>query len=478
MNPSTRASALLLASGLAACGGSSSGGPPEGAPNVVLVSIDSLRADHLGCYGHGFPTSPTIDALAADGARFEEAVSTTSWTLPAHAALFTGLYDTAHGLVDNGQRLAEEHSTLAEAFQAAGWQTAGFFGGPYLHPTFGLAQGFDVYQSCMTTLPDELEDEAVRDESRARKGRSHEDITGPRTLEEVERWSASAGDEPFFLFVHLWDVHYDFIAPPKYVELFDPGYTGRLTGVDFMGNNKIHKRMPPRELQHLKALYDAEIRYTDEILGKILTALERDGRMENTIVVVTADHGEEFLEHAGKGHQRTLYDEVLRVPLIFHWNGRFKDEDGRGRSIPQQVRLIDVMPTLLTLAGVERQPRVIGQDLTPLLLGEAAPETPALCELLVDQRVARVLRTREFKTIRLGSGAEERVSGFDLASDPRELAPLRAKERATQQGLEVLERELQRAQSFRVGTSNEVDVDPEVLERLRNLGYIGDDGSR
>ena len=124
-------------------------------PDIILISIDSLRPDHLGCYGYRQPTSPTIDNLAGDGVRFENAISTTSWTLPAHAALFTGLYDSAHGLIAAGLRLADANVTLAEVLSQAGYQTAGFFGGPYLHPTFGLDQGFQTYQSCMTTLPDD-----------------------------------------------------------------------------------------------------------------------------------------------------------------------------------------------------------------------------------------------------------------------------------------------------------------------------------
>jgi hypothetical protein len=140
--------------------------PASSKPNIVLVSIDSLRADHLGSYGYARDTSPFLDRLAREGTRFENAISTTSWTLPAHAAMFTGLQGSVHGLVDNGLRLADGHLTLAEILRREGYGTAGFFGGPYLHPTFGVAQGFDVYESCMTTIADDTGDADVRSSAR------------------------------------------------------------------------------------------------------------------------------------------------------------------------------------------------------------------------------------------------------------------------------------------------------------------------
>ncbi|MCC6409508.1 MAG: sulfatase-like hydrolase/transferase, partial [Planctomycetes bacterium] len=161
-------------------------------PSIVLISIDSLRPDHLGCYGYAPPTSPTIDAVAAEGVRFESAVSTTSWTLPSHAAMFTGLFDSAHGLFENGLALSPEHQTLAELLKSEGYQTAGFFGGPYLHPTYGLDQGFEHYQSCMTQLPDDLTGDQIRESSRAHFGPSHRDITSPRTVDEVRKWLKDA----------------------------------------------------------------------------------------------------------------------------------------------------------------------------------------------------------------------------------------------------------------------------------------------
>ncbi len=472
--------ALAVCPFIGTCGGGGAGGggerqAPSGAPNVVLVSIDSLRFDHLSCYGYSKETSPVIDRLAAEGVRFDQAVSTTSWTLPAHAALFTGLYDSSHGLVDNNLRLSEDHVTLAEVLRQNGWRTAGFFGGPYLHPTFGLGQGFESYQSCMTTLPDTLEEQAVRDQSRSKQAKSHADVTGPRTLEEVRKWLGaslpSGASQPFFLFLHLWDVHYDFLPPRQYVDLFDPGYDGPLTGKDFMTDPLITPKMSVRDFEHLLALYDAEIRFADEILGQILAELERREAAENTLIVITADHGEEFFEHKGKGHQRTLYDEVVRIPLVFHWKGRFGAKDGKPRTVAQQVRIIDIMPTVLTLCGIDRRPAMQGSDLTPLLLGGELPEEPALCELLVDGRQARALRTSTLKAVY--ADPNKPGAGFFLDADPKELAPVGAEVPRVAEGLARLERERESAAAARGAGAEATRVDPALLDQLRQLGYVG-----
>ena len=436
-------------------------------PNIILVSIDSLRPDHLGCYGYPHPTSPTIDRLAADGVRFETAISTTSWTLPAHAAMFTGLFDSTHGLVDNGLRLKDQHTTLAEALAQAGYRTAGFFGGPYLHPAFGLAQGFETYQSCMTQIPDELPDEALRNESRARMGASHADVTGPRTEQEVERWLQATDDDdrPFFLFLHLWDVHYDFIAPQEYVLMFDPDYEGDLDGVGFMQNPRIVRGMDRRDRKHLLALYDAEIRFTDDSLGRILDGLEARGELEDTLVVITADHGEEFLDHGGKGHQHTLYDELIRVPMIFSWPGRFEPA-----VVEDQVRTVDIMPTLLSVAGLRRQPKMQGRSLLPLLTGGSLEPADAFSELLVDGRSFRALRTLEWKWVDPGEGLP---AAFDLTEDPNERRPIMAEE-SVRIGKVRLRNLARTCLEFRseVGGVEEIELDEEMLKRLGDLGYL------
>ncbi len=465
MPPPALLAALLLALGAVSCERWGRGARPD----IVLVSIDSLRADHLGSYGYARDTSPTMDRLAAEGARFVHAVSTTSWTLPAHAALFTGLYDATHGLTVDGRRLADEHVTLAEVLRDAGYQTAGFFGGPYLHPAFGLAQGFAVYQSCMTGFPDDLPDAQMRVQALAGFGSSHADVTGPRLLEEVQRWLATLGPEPFFVFLHMWDVHYDYIPPPGYAERFDPDYRGTLSGAGFVRNPAIHAGMAPRDLEHLVALYDGEIRYTDEVLGKILDELDRSGRLARALVVVTADHGEEFFEHGNRAHRNTLFDEVVRVPLVVRWPGRIEP----GRVIEDQVRLVDLLPTVLGLADVELPVAVQGRNLTPLLRGESLPAEPALLELRAAARPLQGLRSLESKLVSDGRG---RVTLFDLERDPRETHAIRPRGEGLAAARSELERAIEGALTFRDGLASRgavrTPMDREMLERLEALGYI------
>jgi choline-sulfatase len=449
-----------------------SGADRAGAPDIVLVSIDSLRPDHLGSYGYDRPTSPTMDRLAAGGARFATAMSTTSWTLPAHAALFTGLYDSTHGLVDNGLELDPQHLTLAEVLRDAGYQTAGFYGGPYLHPVFGLGQGFDVYRSCMTRLDGDLSEAELRDGARKPIQASHADVTGPRTRDEFRSWLEAADERPAFVFLHLWDVHFDYIPPRRYVELFDPDYSGALDATSLMTNAGISADMDARDLEHLVALYDGEIRFTDDMLGEILTALGSRGRLENTLIVITADHGEEFFEHGSKGHQRTLFDEVARVPLIFHLPGVIE----AGRVIEEQVRIIDVMPSVLALAGVAAPPGLQGRDLGHALRGLGLAPRPALLELLVDGREIRALRSEHRKLISLGG---RDFPFFDLAADPGEARRLasegwgfdRARAALREQERDALA--LRKRRGF--GALAVGGVDQQVTERLKALGYVEPD---
>jgi arylsulfatase A-like enzyme len=367
--------------------------------------------------------------------------------------MLTGLCDSTHGLVDNGLRLAEGVRTLAEAFRDAGWRTAGFFGGPYLDPTYGFGKGFEVYQSCMNPAAES----------------SHGDVTGPRTVEAVTRWldaGAAAKDErPIFLFVHLWDVHYDYIPPPGYAERFDPDYAGHLDARDLPNNPAISPRMEPRDLEHLIALYDGEIAFTDENLARILGELDRRDRLRDALVVVTADHGEEFFEHGGKGHQKSLFDEVVRVPLIFRWPGHLSS----GSSVRDQVQLIDLMPTLLALAGIRDRPPTQGRDLGPLLRGESMAPAPALLELLVDRNDVRALRTREEKTI---SWRQVGASGhYDLVRDPGELRPVSVKSPELTRGLLELDRAIQEAATFPGPRAVRSSVGADLQRRLGILGY-------
>jgi len=315
--------------------------------NVILISIDSLRADHLGVYGYRRPTSPTLDALAASGLVFDRAYSTTSWTLPAHTAMFTGLDDRAHGVRHHKTKVAAEIPILAEELAEHGVNTIGFYSGPYLHPTFGLGRGFEQYWNSSSVLP--------KDANRA-VGLTHyaslKDVTNPIILANVRKWLAGGGPigERNFIFIHMWDVHYAYIPPERYLQIFDPDYEGSIDGTVFH-NKAVRDGMPPRDLEHLIARYDGEIRYTDDTVREILDLLEAKGLLASAAVIVVADHGDEFFEHHGKGHHRTLFEEVLHVPLIIHIPGRAPTQP----RIDKIVSLIDIYPTACGLLDVPCQ---------------------------------------------------------------------------------------------------------------------------
>jgi arylsulfatase len=446
---------LLLILAAAGCGAPA----PE---HIVLVSIDSLRADHLGAYGYPRDTSPHIDALARQGVLFERALSSTSWTLPAHAALFTGVSDGVHGVQRADQALGSGLPTLAERLREAGYATGAVVSGPFLDPKFGLHRGFDEYLNCMSFLDDDF---------RPRSGprfnlhlASHRDVTGPCVVRQARTWLLRNRARRGFLFLHFFDVHYDYAPPPGYAERFDPDYAGGLDATRFAHNPAIHPDMGRRDLEHLIALYDGEIRATDAHLGEVLTALDELGLAETTLVVVTADHGDAFFEHGVKGHQKDLHRETLAIPLVL-----------RGPGVPAGVRrlgpahITDVAPTILDLAGADEPPLGDGLTLRPAFADPATlRDRWVLSELNTRARDRVALESLYRKVIR--DRRAETTLAYDLARDPGEREPLPANgdliERLDAHVARVNERtrEVPPAGKAR-------ELSPEMRERLRALGY-------
>ncbi len=447
-------------------------------PNVVLISVDTLRADHITCYGYHRPTTPRIDRLAADGVVFLNTISSTSWTLPAHAALFTGLADTVHACTNTDKSLHPSRHTLAERLGEVGYATAGFFSGPYLHPVFGLAQGFQIYQDCTSyadfntataTANDTIEGPAVWQ-------RSSRDVTNPTVYNAVSNWLQHNTRRPFLLFIHLWDAHYDFIPPPPDATMFDAADTGTITGENFRENPRVVPEMPQRDLDHLIALYDGEIAWTDAHVGKILDDLEVLDLNDSTIIVLTSDHGTAFFEHGQKGHRNTLYDELIRIPLVI----RYPKAIPAGLRIEEQARLIDVLPTLLDLIGLPRSDDMMGQTLTPLFSGgRLARSVPAVSELFSLGLNLRSNRRNEYKLIYDEKNSQGVV--FDLRVDPAEQSVLKDTDSPVVKAA-VRDRQWTAAwiRSFRkalpiVPTTSQIP--PQVLQQLKTLGYIGGDGN-
>ena len=283
--------ALLLFSVVGGCS-------PTPRSNALLIVIDTLRADHLGCYGYPRNTSPAIDALAREGTRFARAYSAAPWTMPSVASIFTGLYPSAHGATSVQMPLPDSVTTLAEVVKAHGFATSGVVSHNLVSKeTLNFGQGFDVY----------FEDEA--------KGHAHVSTPGV-TKQAIERLQYHASqDEPFLLFVHYFDPHFDyqnhagidFAAPRR----------GRLTGREpYARLKKLFPRLRKEEVEFIRDLYDEEIRLIDGGVGRLLSELSMLGLDDTTVVVLTADHGEEFGEHGSIGHTRSLYEELVHVPLI------------------------------------------------------------------------------------------------------------------------------------------------------------------
>ncbi len=440
-----------------------------GRPNVLLVSIDSLRGDHLHCYGYPRETSPRMDALAEEGVRFETAVAPTSWTLPTHVTLLTALPPELHGVNYNNTRLVSEATTLAEVLWQEGYCTAGFVSGPYLAASYGFSQGFDHYDDYSLVKRSNL--------------LSHRGASSPGLFRLIDkwltRWNRAGRRRPFFIFLHMWDVHYDYTPPAPYDTMFDPGYQGTVTAENFELGFQVHPDMDPRDLQHIIALYDGEIRFTDFHLGRVFDLLKQLGIYDDTIVVVTSDHGDEFFEHGNKGHDKTLYDESLLVPLIF----RFPKEIPRGKVVREQVRMKDVAPTILSLAKIEA-PAEFGsspprgsyaeRDLAPILSKEA---TSALSPSVAfgDLRgFLASLRTESYKLIQDQRNPAQ-VELYDLASDPGEQrnllrrgTPPPAEGATLAKELEDWREKTRASESF----ATQYALSQEQIEQLRSLGYI------
>jgi arylsulfatase A-like enzyme len=328
--------------------------------NVLLISIDTLRADHLHVYGYGRDTSPNIDDFARQAVLFEQNINTGGGTLPVHASMFTSLPPTVHGVwADNGKVLASERVTLAEQLHAAGYQTRGYTGGGFVQAKFGLGQGFDYFY-------DEGGDFKLE-------------------LPLLNEWLVPHRGGKFFLFLHTYDVHsgydklpYDHGKPfnDRFTAGLDNLFDGCRNGVcasELLGavNRDVEsgKRaagdvFTPPQIEYMKGLYDGGIAYVDAQLGFLFEELKALGLWDKTIIVLTADHGEEFAEHGMFLHDQN-YDEIARVPLLI----RFPYGAYGGRRISELVSTLEIMPTILDVLGIPASPEVEGRSVMPLIAG-------------------------------------------------------------------------------------------------------------
>ncbi len=319
-----------------------------GRPNVVMIVIDTLRADHLGAYGYDRPTSPQLDALAASGVRFTTTRSASSWTAASVASIFTGLYPAVHGLEKGDDVLADTLTTLAERFAANGYATAGFSANAaFITPEQGFAQGFEEFRV--------LHGDSVRFDSREDKipldplwktwaKVASADVVTDAGVTWLEK---HAPREPYFLYLHYFDPHAGYFPPPPYRERMGVAADAPLVGAPQWDFWTLTTKFgaTPEQLTMLRALYDGEIAFVDDEIGRLVATLRQRG--DDTLIVVTSDHGEEFAEHGGLQHGSTLFEEQLRIPLIMTG-----PRIPRGGVVDTPVSLVGLTATLAELVGL------------------------------------------------------------------------------------------------------------------------------
>ena len=441
----------LLASAVAnaACGSQ-----PEGPrPNIILISADTLRADHVGVNGYHRATTPTIDALAASGVNFTNAYSQAPNTAPSHTSILTSLYPSVHGVFRHGQVPDDKLVTLPEALRDAGYQTGAFtqLNGATFKP------GFDTWYFI---------------ESAVRNGKGLGELT------MITDWVGERTG-PWFVFLHSYDVHLPYAPAADYVDMWAGDYEGplnpRITDklIDRIngesretGHIEAAERLDVTELdlQFIIDMYDAELRRLDDIYGRFFARLQEMGEWDNTIIVFLADHGEEFGEHGKWGrHTYALNEELLRVPLIIAGPGV-----PVGQTIEAAVRLIDVAPTILGLVGVGNPRYFMGKSLAPIWDGDERAPRQVLAERAGVKVVERTLIHAGFKYMddgRLFDLTTDKWGTVDIAADNPEIVDRMAASMLDWMGQFTTLAAL-------VRTDGDVQLTAEEERRLRALGYL------
>lgn len=453
-------------------------------PNVLLISVDTLRSDRLGSYGYAEARTPVIDALSKEGVLFEHATSPMPSTGPSHTSMLTGLYPVHHGALTNGTPLKNGAVTIADLLSGEGYRSAAFVSGWTLKDTAcGLASRFNYYDedfSRWTLLPEVVHLLPVVQQfitAASMLGYYQEPLerAGESTTDRALRWLSHNREKPFFLFLHYFDPHSPHSPPPPYDKMHDPEYRGDPTIFSFFQPVEVQRRilLDPRHVEHMKALYDGEISYVDAQIGRVLKGLQEFDLVEDTLVIFTADHGESLTEHNFFfDHGEYLYDTCVRVPLII----RFPDQKYSGVRRNNQVRLVDLAPTILEITGVQRKLNFDGRSLLPVLVGSEHEERVSFGSMHAqkgdDSRSRYYVREKGYKLI-WNFDIREPLSSrpvfeelYDLTADRGELNNLLSQQPPI---LEVLRKDLK---NWIHQWQKTEGLSEEVEERLRALGYL------
>ena len=408
--------------------------------NVLLISIDTCRADHLGCYGYPLDTTPNIDAIASEGIVFEHALSPLPYTLPAHCTMLTGTIPPYHGVFDNTDyKLSDRDVTLAELLQEKGYLTAGFVSSFIMDSRFGLGQGFDLYD-------DDFE-EASHTMGINQQG-------GGKTTQDAIEWLGAHKDEKNFVFLHYYDPHFTYEPPEPFASKF--------------------RNVPPPEnvtTRFEQVLFDGyagEIAYTDHCIGQVVDELRELGLYDSTMIIITSDHGEMLGQHGEGFHGYFIYQPAIRVPLIFKLPRLPKH-----RRITSTVGLVDIVPTVCSALGIELSTPVQGHDLSPCFDSDWLPPSDRhlFCQSLEPTKynASSLLGvvTDRYKYIKT-----TRPELYDLLEDPDELNNIAVEQADRSRTMEKRLRQILQETTRSKGHGKE-RLDDQTRERLESLGYIG-----
>lgn len=425
-------------------------------PNLILVTLDTVRADRIGAYGHDAAHTPVLDGLAARGVLFEDAVAQATTTPPSHASILTGLEPPRHGLRRlSDQRLPETNRTLAEILRDHGYTTAAFVSALPLQRDARLDQGFDVYVE-------------------AWRGEHPHHVPADRIDARIFEWLDAQPRPPVFLWAHYFDAHHPYEPPPEIRErLGIEALVLHPPPRNMQRRQPDGRKRPPDDavVERMRDLYDGEIASVDAAIGALFERLRAQGLLANAVVAVVADHGEHLGEQGYYFGHWDVLDETARVPMLLaHSDGRHA-----GTVVPQTVATVDLMPTLLAWLGVEAPADLDGRDLTPWLRGETLPERPAYTEQL-EYFPVRAVRSGPWLLRQAAAPLQP------LRDEPMRLGPRRQpfRDPASGRDPELAERRLREALEASARPADAHPSEPmalsdEVREQLRALGYAEDE---
>ena len=405
--------------------------PQKSAPNVVLITIDTLRADHLGCYGYKQIKTPNIDGLAADSGRFEHAYTVVPVTLPSHTAILTGTYPMLSGMHDfSANKLSPQQGTMATVLKQAGYATGAVVASAVLDSRFGLNQGFDFYYDHFdfSRLEEANLDEMER--------------PGNVVADQALDWLGKNSQKKFFLWMHLYDPHYPY-RPPE-----------------------------PYSREYASQPYDGEIAFADEQVGRLLRFLKDKGLYQNTVIVLSGDHGESLGEHGEKTHGFFIYNVTMHVPLIIHLPGKPATQ-----TVADPVSLVDLMPTVLAATGLDIPSQVQGRSLLSALRGEKIDRDRTLYgETFLPRLHFNWSELRGAENAKYHFIDAPRPELYDLTKDPGELRNLFPEKKAVAEEMRAKLAGLIREYSAGKELAEKTGLDPALMERLKSLGYAGFSG--